>query len=100
MNNIYSALAGVENTFLQWRRTMEALPLDSWSASVKGLQSTSNTWVEAVLCCQGRTFLISFNSEILYSCADKLENVLDVLDGLQAGLSEVQESFLEMQVCI
>ena len=45
-------------------------------------------------------FLISFNSEIIYSCADKLENVLDVLDGLQAGLSEVQESFLEMQVCI
>ena len=43
-------------------------------------------------------FLIRFNSEILYSCTDKLENVLDVLEGLQAGLSEVQESFLEMQV--
>ena len=43
MNIIYSTIVGVENMFLQWRRTMEALPLDSWSASVKGLQSTSNT---------------------------------------------------------
>ena len=45
-------------------------------------------------------FLISFNSEILESCVDKLDDIVEVLAGLQAKLSEVQENFLEMQVCI
>ena len=45
-------------------------------------------------------FLIFPRSRTQENCSGKLDDVLEVLAGLQEELSEAQQGFLKMQVCI